>query len=65
METGPCSYVRTVLSGVRCGKSDNDAVRNPEQERGGLPGQPKKVSSDQAERVEAMLSHPISEGMVT
>jgi hypothetical protein len=52
---------RTVLSGVRDGKSDNDPV----WVRGVLPGEPEEVSSDQAQRVEAMLSHPISEEMVT
>ncbi len=59
------SNARTVLSGVRDGKSNNDPIRVREQERGGLPGQPEEVSSDQAERVEALLSHPIGEEMVT
>ena len=54
-----------ILSGICDGKSDNDPVRVRGQERGGLPGQPEEVSSDQAERVEAMLSYPISEEMVT
>jgi hypothetical protein len=55
---------RTVLSGVRDGKSDNDPVWVRGQKRSGLPGEPEEVSSDQAQRVEAMLSHPISEEMV-
>ncbi len=59
------SNVRTVFSGVRDGKSNNDPFRVRGQERGGLPGQPEEVSSDQAERVQALLSHPISEEMVT
>jgi len=59
------SNVRTVLSGVRDRKSDNDLIRVRGQERDGLSGQPEEVPSDQAERVEAMLSHPISEEMVT
>ncbi len=54
-----------ILPGIRDGKSDNDPVRVRGQERGGLPGQPEEVASDQAERVEALLSHPISEEMVT
>jgi len=55
----------TVLSRVRDRKSDNDAVRIRGQEGDGLSGEPEEVSSDQAERIEAMLSHPISEEMVT
>ena len=54
-----------ILSGVRNRKSDNDPIRIRRQERSGLPGEPEEVASDQAERVEAMLSHPISEEMVT
>jgi hypothetical protein len=57
--------VRTVLSRVRDRKSDNDPFRVRGQERGGLSGEPEEVPSDQAERVEAMLSHPLSEEMVT
>ena len=59
------SNVRTVLSRVRDRKSDNDAVRVRGQERDGLSGQPEEVPSDQAERIEAMLSHPVGEEMVT
>ena len=59
------SNARTILSGVRNRKSDNNAVRIRGQERNGLSGQPEEVSSDQAERVEAMFLHPISEEMVT
>ncbi len=55
----------TVLSRVRDRKSNNDPVWVRGQERGGLSGQPEEVPSDQAERVEAMLSHPLSEEMVT
>jgi hypothetical protein len=55
----------TILSGVCDRKSDNDPVWVRGQERGGLPGEPEEVSSDQAERVQALLSHPISEEMVT
>ena len=57
--------VRAVLSRVRYGKSDNDPIRVSGQEGGGLPGEPEEVPSDKAERVEAMLSHPVSEEMVT
>jgi hypothetical protein len=54
-----------VLSGVRDRKSDNNLIRIRGQERAGLSGQPEEVSSDQAERVQALLSHPIGEEMVT
>ena len=54
-----------VLSGVRDGESHNDPVWNRGQEGDGLFSQPEEVPSDQAERVEAMLSHPIGEEMVT
>jgi hypothetical protein len=54
-----------VLSGVCDRKRDNDPVWVRGQERGGLPGEPEEVSSDQAERIEAMLSHPIGEDLVT
>jgi hypothetical protein len=54
-----------VLSRVRDRKSNNNPVWVRGQERGGLPGEPEEVSSDQAERVEALLSHPLSEEMVT
>ena len=53
-----------VFSGVRDGKSDYGAVWIGGQKRGGLPGQPEGVASDQAERIEAMLSHPIGEEVV-
>jgi len=59
------SNARTVLSGVRDRKSNDDLIRIRGQEGDGLPGQPEEVSSDQAERVEAMFLHPISEEMVT
>ena len=55
---------RTILSEVRDGKSNNDPVRFRGQEGGGLSGEPEEVPSDQAERVEAMLSYPIGEEMV-
>ena len=57
--TGP------VLSRVRNGKGDNDPVWVRGQERGGLFSEPEEVSSDQAERIEALLLHPVSEEMVT
>ena len=56
---------RTVFSRVRDRKSDNDLIRIREQERDGLSSQPEEVTSDQAERVEALLLHPLSEEMVT
>ena len=55
----------TNLSGVRDRKSNDDPFRVRRQERGGLLSEPEEVSSDQAERIEAMLSHPIGEEMVT
>jgi hypothetical protein len=55
----------SVLSRVCDRKSDNDPVWIREQERGGLSRQPEEVSSNQAEGIEEMLSHPIGEEMVT
>ena len=54
-----------VLSGVRDGNRVDNSIWIREQERDGLFSQPEEVTSDQAERVEAMLSHPIGEEMVT
>jgi hypothetical protein len=54
-----------ILSGVRDRKGNDDPIWVRGQERGELPGEPEEVASDQAERVEAMLSHPFSEEMVT
>ena len=54
-----------VLSGVRNRKSNDDAIWVPGQERDRLLSEPEEVSSDQAERIEALLLHPISEEMVT
>jgi hypothetical protein len=54
-----------ILSGVCYRKSDNDAIWVPGQERDRLLSEPEEVSSDQAERIEALLLHPISEEMVT
>ena len=54
-----------ILPGIRDGKSDNDAVWVRGQEGGELHGEPEEVASDQAERIEEMLSHPLSEEMVT
>ena len=54
-----------VLSGIRDGKGDDDSIWTGEQKRGGLPGQPEEVASDQAERVEEMLSYPFGEEVVT
>jgi hypothetical protein len=54
-----------VLSGVRDGKSNHDPIRVRGQKRGGLPGEPEEVPSDQAERVQALLLHPICEDLVT
>jgi hypothetical protein len=55
----------SVLSGICDGKSDNESIWIGEQEGGGLFGQPEEVTSDQAERIEEMLSHPIGDEMVT
>jgi hypothetical protein len=57
--TGP------VLSRVCNRKSDYGLIRVRGQERGGLPGEPEEVPSDQAKRIEEMLLHPISEEVVT
>ena len=53
-----------VLSGVRDGKSNHAPIRVRGQKRGGLPGEPEEVPSNQAERIEALLSHPFGEEMV-
>ena len=55
----------SVLSGVRNRKSNNDAIWIPRQEGNRLLSEPEEVPSDQAERIEALLLHPISEEMVT
>jgi hypothetical protein len=55
----------SILSGVCDRKSDNEAVRIRGQERDRLFSEPEEVPSGQAERIEALLSHPISEEMVT
>jgi hypothetical protein len=54
-----------VLSGVCDRKSNHDPVRVRGQERVGLSGEPEEVPSDQAERIEALLSYPFSEDLVT
>ena len=64
-ESGKERSSTTVFSGVHNGKSDNDPIRVREQKRGGLPCESEEVPSDQAERIEALLSHPFSEEMVT
>jgi hypothetical protein len=54
-----------IFSGVRDRKSDNDPVRIREQEGAGLSCEPEEVTSDQAERVEAMLLYPGGQELVT
>lgn len=59
-------WIRTaILSGVCDRKSDNDPVWIRGQEGSGLFGESEKFTSDQAKRIEEMLSHPFSEEMVT
>ncbi len=59
------SRATSILSGVCNRKSDDDAIWVPRQEGNRLLSEPEEVPSDQAERIEALLSHPISEEMVT
>ena len=53
-----------VLSRVHNRKSDHGPVRVQGQKRSGLFSEPEEVPSDQAERIEALLSHPFGEEMV-
>ena len=54
-----------VLSRVHNRKSNHDPIWIRGQEGSGVFSEPEEVSSDQAERVEAMLPYPVSENMVT
>jgi hypothetical protein len=64
-DAGRKESTNAILSGVHYREGNNDLIRIREQERDGLSGQPGEVSSDQAERIEALLLQPISEEMVT
>jgi hypothetical protein len=54
-----------ILSGVCDRKSNDDAIWVPGQEGNRLLSEPEEVPSDQAERVQALLSHSIGEDLVT
>jgi hypothetical protein len=53
-----------VLSGIHNRKSNHDPIRIRGQKGGRLFSEPEDVPSNQAERIEALLSHPIGEEMV-
>jgi hypothetical protein len=54
-----------IFSGVRNRKSDNDSVRIREQKGAGLSCEPEEITSDQAERVEAMFLYSGGQELVT